>query len=77
MPTPVTLDDWLTCLNQPEYLQMIPSGCIRPIVGPIIWIDGNGTKLTHDEYVEKWGIDPQVAWDAVKEYRKMNRGDNK
>ena len=74
MPDPVTMEEWLGCLSLSEYLSKIPSGQIRPIVGPIIWIDGNGSKLSQDEYISKWGIDPEPAWDAIKEYRKQHGG---
>lgn len=72
MPDPVTMEEWLGCLSLPEYLSKIPSGQIRPIVGPIIWIDGNGVKLSAEEYIDKWGIDPEPAWAAIKEYRKQH-----
>ena len=74
MPDPVTMEEWLGCLSLPEYLSKIPTGQIRPIVGPIIWIDGNGVKLSQDEYISKWGIDPELAWAAIKEYRKQHGG---
>ena len=74
MPDPVTMEEWLGCLSLPEYLSKIPSGQIRPIVGPIIWIDGNGSKLSSEEYIDKWGIDPEPAWAAIKEYRKQHGG---
>jgi hypothetical protein len=68
---PVNVEEWLNCLNLPEYVQIVPSGCLRPIVGPIIWVDGNGRQMSADEYKLKHGIDPQLAWDAIKEYRKL------
>jgi len=68
--TPQTVDDWLPCLTLPEYVSMTPSGHIAPIVGPEIWIDGRGFHYTKQSYIEKYGIDPEIAWKAVKEYRK-------
>lgn len=68
---PQTTEEWLACLALPDYVAMIPLGCIRPIVGPIIWTDGAGSHLSTDEYKAKWGFDPQLAWDAIKEYRKQ------
>jgi hypothetical protein len=67
---PETVEDWLECIPLPEYLARIPVGCIRPIVGETIWTDGAGNHLTTEQYKEKWGIDPQVAWVAVKVYRR-------
>lgn len=68
---PTTEEEWLACLPLPEYLAMVPSGCIRPIVGPIIWTDGTGAHFSTAEYIAKWGFDPQIAWDAIKAYRKQ------
>jgi len=74
MPEPITKEEWIECLTLPEYIMKIPSGQIRPIAGPIIWIDGNGSKLTTDEYVMKWGADPAPIWEAIKEYRAKTGG---
>lgn len=71
MPLPNTEEEWLACIDLPEYLKIIPSGHIVPIVGPEIWIDGNGTKMSVSEYQTKYGIDPSVAWKAIKAYRKL------
>jgi len=67
---PQTQLDWLKCLSLPDYAAMIPTGQIRPIVGPVIWTDGTGAQLSTGQYIDKWGYDPQIAWDAIKEYRK-------
>jgi len=71
---PKTKEDWLECVALPDYVAMIPAGCIRPIVGPTIWVDGNGTQYSTEAYIKKWGYDPHIAWEAKKEYRKtLNR----
>lgn len=67
--SPSTVKEWLECLALPEYLAVIPAGCIRPIVGPVQWIDGSGTRMSTEQYQATHGIDPQLAWDAVKAYR--------
>ncbi len=71
MPEPSNVEEWLECLALLEYVKKIPTGQIRPIVGPVIWIDGNGTQMSTEQYIATWGFDPQVAWDAIKEYRKQ------
>lgn len=68
---PKTEEEWLECCSLPDYAAMIPAGCIRPIVGPVIWTDGGGNHMSTEEYVKKWGFDPQIAWDAIKAYRKQ------
>lgn len=69
---PETEEEWLACLPLPAYLAAIPSGKIVPIIGPVIWTDGNGDQMTEAEYILKWGFDPNIAWAAKKEYRKRN-----
>jgi hypothetical protein len=67
---PQTVEDWLPCLELPEYLAAVVAGCLRPIGQATIWIDGNGAQLTEEEYKKVHGVDPHVVWDAVKEYRR-------
>ena len=73
---PTTEEEWLACLPLPEYLSLIPSGCIRPVFGPIIWTDGTGKQMNTEQYIKKWGFDPQIAWDAIKSYRKQSGKDD-
>ena len=68
---PTTEQEWLACLALPAYHAMIPTGCIRPIVGPEIWTDGTGKQMSTEEYKAKWHFDPHLAWDAIKEYRRQ------
>ena len=67
---PRTAQEWLSCIGLPEYLAMTPSGHLAPICGPEIWVDGNGAQFTYEQYKAKWGVDPKVAWEAVKAYRR-------
>lgn len=67
---PQTEEAWLECLDLPEYIKMIPTGHLVPIVGPDYWIDGNGDAMNTKEYIEKYGFNPQIAWEAIKTYRK-------
>jgi len=67
---PKTAVEWLSCLSLPDYLAMTPSGHLVPIVGPEIWVDGNGTHFTREQYIGKWGVDPKIGWEAVKAYRR-------
>lgn len=67
---PKSIDDWLKCLSLPEYAAMTVSGHFKFTAGPDFWADGNGNKYTKEEYMAKWGVDPEVCWLAIKEYRK-------
>lgn len=74
---PKTAVEWLSCLSLPEYLAMTPSGHLVPIVGPEIWVDGNGHRFTQEEYKNKWGVDPKIGWEAVKAYRRESGKNDK
>ena len=67
---PKTAVEWLSCIGLPDYLAMTPSGHLVTIVGPEIWVDGNGTRFTRDAYIAKHGVDPKIGWEAVKAYRR-------
>lgn len=74
---PKTAVEWLSCLSLPDYLSMTPSGHLVPIVGPEIWVDGNGTYFTREQYIGKWGVDPKIGWEAVKAYRRESGKNDK
>ena len=72
---PETIKDWLACLELPEYAAAIPAGKLMPLGQGVIWIDGNGKELTRDQYMKLHaGADPEVIWQAKKEYLKQNGG---
>jgi hypothetical protein len=71
---PQNIEGWLPCLKLPEYLALIPSGKIMPLGSPVIWTDGDDNQLTTEEYIQKHGVDPQLVWDAKKEYLKRMGG---
>ena len=69
--------DWLGCLNLPEYVQKIPAGHILLVTGEEFWIDGGGAKLSYDQYMRKWNVDPKVVWAAIKLYRANKKSGHK
>jgi hypothetical protein len=71
---PANEEEWLECIALNDGDAMIPTGCIRRVVGPEMWVDGNGAKYTTDGYIKRWGFDPHEPWAAIKAYRKANGG---
>jgi hypothetical protein len=72
---PTTVNDWLACLDLPEYIAAIPAGKLMPLGQATIWIDGNGKQYSRDEYMKGHnGADPEVIWQAKKEYLKQHGG---
>ncbi|NLH78539.1 MAG: hypothetical protein GX465_16025 [Acidobacteria bacterium] len=67
---PTTEKEWLACLALDEMYEIIPAGHILPIIGPEIWVDGNGRRFSRGDYIKKHGVDPKIGWDAIKAYRK-------
>lgn len=74
---PKTAVEWLSCLGLPDYIAMTPLGHLAPICGPEIWVDGNSNHYTREQYIGKWGVDPKVAWEAVKAYRRVTGKNDK
>lgn len=66
---PETEEEWLECLELPEYVQRIPAGRIDLVTGEIIFIDGNGHHFSKEQYQSKWNCDPEIVWAAVKARR--------
>ena len=67
---PKTAVEWLSCIGLDDYLAMTPSGHFVSPVGPELWADGTGDKMTREAYKAKWGVDPKIGWEAVKAYRR-------
>lgn len=63
-------EDWLIC-DQPENFEWrLPAGKITPVIGDPIYITGSGAHLSRNEYIERYGIDPEIA---LKMMRQMGR----
>lgn len=68
-----TIEDWLACLDDlPAYVAHLPAGHIKPIYGDEIWVDAYGKHLTQEEFKLRHGVDPALAWEAIKQYRKTH-----
>ncbi|HPC89106.1 MAG TPA: hypothetical protein PLN19_02775 [Methanothrix sp.] len=59
-------DDWLQCALPTGFEWILPAGKISPIVGDPIYISGNGEHLSYEEYLDKYGIDPEIAYRLMR-----------
>ncbi len=59
-------DDWLKCALPTGFEWILPAGKISPIVGEPIYISGNGEHLSKEEYLNKYGIDPEIAYNLMR-----------
>ncbi len=60
-------NDWLSCTLPTGFEWILPAGKITPIVGDPIYISGNGEQLSRENYILKYDIDPEVAYQLMRE----------
>ncbi|MDD1761108.1 MAG: hypothetical protein LUQ59_02655 [Methanothrix sp.] len=58
--------DWLDCDLPTGFEWTLPAGKITPIVGDPIYISGNGEHLSQSEYLDKYKIDPEIAYKLMR-----------
>ncbi len=60
-------DDWLYCDLPTGFEWHLPAGKITPIYGDPIYISGLGEHLSRDAYILKYDIDPEIAYQMMRE----------
>lgn len=58
--------DWLQCALPQGFEWILPAGKITPIVGDPIYISGMGEHLSYEAYLNKYGIDPEIAYNLMR-----------
>jgi hypothetical protein len=57
--------DWLCEL--PEHFEwVLPAGKITPVIGDPIYVSGHGEHLSRAEYIAKYNIDPELAYQLMR-----------
>ena len=59
-------NNWLQCALPTGFEWILPAGKITPIVGDPIYISGNGEHLSYDAYLERYLIDPEIAYNLMR-----------
>lgn len=59
-------EEWLDCLLPEGFEWILPAGKITPIIGDPIYISGLGEHLSYDAYLNKYGIDPEIAYSLMR-----------
>jgi hypothetical protein len=59
--------DWLQCTLPQGFEWILPAGKITPITGDPIYISGMGEHLSYEAYLNKYGIDPEIAYNFMRE----------
>ena len=58
--------DWLECDLPTGFEWYLPAGKITPVVGDPIYISGHGEHLSQSAYLEKYNIDPEIAYKLMR-----------
>ena len=59
-------EDWLPCILPEGFEWNLPAGKITPIIGSPIYISGFGEQLSYQAYLDKYGIDPEIAYRLMR-----------
>jgi uncharacterized CHY-type Zn-finger protein len=60
--------EWL-CLPPEGFEWILPAGKIVPVVGESIYISAFGEHLSWERYVEKYRLDPEIAYQNMRRRR--------
>ncbi|MCX6673489.1 MAG: hypothetical protein NTY37_06905 [Methanothrix sp.] len=58
--------DWLQCALPQGKEWILPAGKITPIIGDPIYISAMGEHLSYEAYLNKYGIDPEIAYNRMR-----------
>jgi hypothetical protein len=58
--------DWVDCTLPNNFEWTLPAGKITPVVGDPIYISGNGERLSRQQYIVKYNIDPEIAYQMMR-----------
>ena len=58
--------DWLECALPQGFEWILPAGKITPIIGDPIYISGMGEHLSREAYLNKHGLDPEIAYNLMR-----------
>jgi hypothetical protein len=59
-------NDWLQCTLPQGFEWILPAGKITPVIGDPIYISGMGEHLSREAYLNKHGIDPEIAYNLMR-----------
>jgi hypothetical protein len=68
-----TEQDWL-CLPPTGFEWTLPSGKIMPIIGDPIYVSAFGEYLSRKAYLERYKIDPEIAYQYMRRKRSAQKG---
>jgi hypothetical protein len=60
--------DWL-CIPPRGFEWVLPSGKIMPIIGDPIYVSAFGEYLSRNDYLQKYKVDPEIAYEYMRKKR--------
>jgi hypothetical protein len=60
-------EDPIPCLAPTGFEWKLPTGKITPVVGEAIYISATGEHLSREAYIEKYKLDPEIAYTKMRE----------
>ncbi len=58
--------DWLQCTLPKGFEWILPAGKITLIIGDPIYISSMGEHISYEAYLNKYGIDPEIAYNFMR-----------
>ncbi|VVB72523.1 Uncharacterised protein [uncultured archaeon] len=58
-------EDWL-CLPPSGFEWALPAGKITPVVGQPIYVSAVGEKLSREDYINRYRVDPEIAYEYMR-----------
>jgi len=59
-------EDWLECITPTGFEWTLPAGKIMMITGTVSYIDAFGNKMSREDYIKKYNVDPEVAYTNMR-----------
>lgn len=59
-------DDWLECTLPEGFEWILPAGKITPVIGDPLYISALGEHLSHQAYLDKYNIDPEISYQLIR-----------
>lgn len=65
-------ENFLPCVLPTSFEWSLPSGRIVPVVGETIYKDAFGSDFSRSAYMERYNIDPEVAYEKMRALSQKN-----
>lgn len=59
-------ENWLPCIAPEGFEWTLPGGRIVPVVGAPIYVDAFSAKMSREEYLAKYNVDPEIALNNMR-----------